>query len=207
MKLTCLITPRIAGFIPVPSFKQLILRSWCSLLILSKVFFTTISCCVTLFSFERITLVSLPHLARSSATSLLFSPSKSFVCCSNSCPSWSISALYLLICLRGRGKRKTKSRRSYKVLDSLNQRLKGSRGGKKGFGVGGGGRRGVDSFRRATEKRKERRRKKNRSEKRKKRKGQLSKRKECRKRSVWKENRNNSYHVKTMMQIFHKPKP
>lgn len=208
MKLTCLITPRIAGFIPVPSFKQLILRSWCSLLILSKVFFTTISCCVTLFSFERITLVSLPHLARSSATSLLFSPSKSFVCCSNSCPSWSISALYLLICLRGRGKRKTKSRRRYKVLDSFNQRLKESRGGKKGFGVGwGGGRRGVDSLRRATEKRKERRRKKNRSEKGKKRKSQLSKRKECRKRSVWKENRNNSYHIKTMMQIFHKVKP
>ena len=127
---------------PVPSFKQLILRSWCSPLILSKVFFTTISCCVTLFSFERITLVSLPHLARSSATSLFFSPSKSFVCCSNSCPSWSISALYLLICLRGRGKRKTKSRRSYKVLDSFNQRLKESRGGKKGFGVGGGGREG-----------------------------------------------------------------
>ena len=163
---------------PVPSFKQLFLRSWCSLLILSKVFFTTISCCVTLFSFERITLVSLAHLARSSATSLLFSPSKSLVCCSNSCPSWSISALYLLICLRGRGKRKTKSRRSYKVLDSFNQRLKESRGGNKGFGGGGG--RGVDSFRRATEKRKERRRKKNRSEKGKKRKSQLSKRKECR---------------------------
>ena len=35
--------------------------------------------------------------------------------------------------------RKTKSRRRYKVLDSFNQRLKESRGGKKGFGVGGGG--------------------------------------------------------------------
>ena len=69
------------------------------------------------------------------------------------------------------------SRRSYKVLDSFNQRLKESRGGKKGFGVcGGGGRRGVDSLRRATEKRKERRKKKNKSEKRKKRKGRLSKR-------------------------------
>ena len=65
----------------------------------------------------------------------------------------------------------------------------------------------MDSFRRATEKRKERRRKKNRSEKGKKRKSRLSKRKECRKRSVWKENRNNSYHAKTMMQIFHKVKP
>ena len=77
--------------------------------------------------------------------------------------------------MRDRGKRKTKSRRSYKVLDSFNQHLKESRGGKKGFGVGGEGG-GVDSLRRATEKRKERRKKKNRSEKRKKRKSRLSKR-------------------------------
>ena len=46
------------------------------------------------------------------------------------------------------------------MLDSLNQRLKESRGGKKGFGVGGGGREGWTPLGepRKNEKRGERRR-------------------------------------------------
>lgn len=97
--LTFLTASRTAGFIPVPSFRQLILRSCCSRFNSLSTLFISPIWCVTLFSLERIMLVSLPDLALSSARRFLFSSSKSFICCSNSCPSWAMSDLYLLICL------------------------------------------------------------------------------------------------------------
>ena len=97
--LTFLTASRTAGLIPVPSFRQLILRSCCSRFNSFRTLFISPIWCVTLFSLERIMLVSLPDLALSSARRFLFSSSKSFICCSNSCPSWSMSDLYLLICL------------------------------------------------------------------------------------------------------------
>lgn len=98
---TCLVASRTAGFMPVPSFKQLILRSCCSLLTFAMTEFICWTWSVTHLSLDRIILDSLPALALSSSISFLFSSSTSFICCSNSCPSCSISDLYLMICFGG----------------------------------------------------------------------------------------------------------
>ena len=78
--LTCLATSRTAGFTLVPSFRQLILRSCCSLFNFSMNVFIWKSCRERVFNLERIMLVSLSALARSSFNSLRFSSSNSLAC-------------------------------------------------------------------------------------------------------------------------------